>query len=190
MMGWRVSTLVDSQETGRYASLALDAAGFPHISFRDPSYGGLMYAFADGAGWHVGPISDDEWVGDRASLSFDDEGHPHVGYVGYAGTVELRHAYHDATGWHTEIIEEEPRYHDLHPSLALDSGGSPCIACLDIPASYADAAGPRLFYARRGASGWQNWQIDEGGRVGEYLSLALATMTRPRSATLTRRTLT
>ncbi|MDH7486327.1 MAG: carboxypeptidase regulatory-like domain-containing protein, partial [Anaerolineae bacterium] len=48
---WHLETVDPSPGVGRYASLGLDGAGFPHISYHDGVHGSLKYARWTGSTW-------------------------------------------------------------------------------------------------------------------------------------------
>jgi hypothetical protein len=82
-------------------TLALDAAGLPHIV-----YGGdhLYYAWYDGTLWHREMVDPAIGVGDYASLALDADGHPHVSYYDDLKD-DVKYAYFDGAAWHVEIVD-------------------------------------------------------------------------------------
>ncbi len=65
---------------GKYTSLALDSAGYPHISYYDETNGNLKYARRDAAGWRIETVASDGDVGQYSSLALDATGNPHISY--------------------------------------------------------------------------------------------------------------
>ncbi len=83
-----------------YASLALDTAGRPHISYDSASSDQYVrYASYDGAQWHIETIDSDLGEsGGIPSLVLDDQGHPHISYYDDNRGL-VRYAYYDGTSW-------------------------------------------------------------------------------------------
>ena len=77
--GWYTET-VDNGGQGRYSSLALDAGGYPHISYYDYQNADLRYAYQDASGWHIQVIDSAGDVGKHTSLTLDQAGYPHIAY--------------------------------------------------------------------------------------------------------------
>jgi len=101
-----VTATVDQPRTFqdmRDNSLALDAAGRPHVA-----YGGdhLYYAYRDGAGWHTTAVDSGLQVGVYASLALDAAGRPHIAYYDQ-DTDTLRYAYHDGTAWRLQAVDAD-----------------------------------------------------------------------------------
>jgi hypothetical protein len=92
-------TFIDMRDN----SLALDAAGNPHVA-----YGGdhLYYAYHDGASWHIETVDAGLQVGAYASLELDAAGRPHIAYYDQAGD-DLKYAYHDGTSWQIHTVDTD-----------------------------------------------------------------------------------
>jgi hypothetical protein len=151
-------------------SLALDAAGHPHIA-----YGGnhLYYAWHDGTSWHYETADSSPGVGAFASLALDQEGYPHISYMD--GTnMDVKYAYKDAAGWHVETAFSDGQI-GYFTSLALDADGHPHI-------SYAYWLGS-LYYAYKDESGWHRENPVPGIQVDDT-SLSLGPDGQPRIAFL------
>ncbi len=83
-------------------SLALDAAGYPHIAYGDDQ---LFYAWYDGAMWHYETVDTSPDVGEHAALRLDSQGRAHISYYDrYNGY--LRYAFragpHD---WQVQVVD-------------------------------------------------------------------------------------
>ena len=140
------------------ASLKLDSAGRPHVSFGG---NGLFYGWRDAMGWHTETVDSTETQ--FVSLALDDQDLPHISYFDFGGSRSLKYAWNDGVGWHSEIVDV---YAGAYTSIALDLAGHPHI-------SYFDEDSRALKYARNDSTGWQVETVDNAGYVGEYTSLAL-----------------
>jgi len=82
---WHIET-VDTQlgRFGGHTSLALDADGYPHISYHDayPNYD-LKYAYQEASGWHIETVDSEGHVGEYTCLALDGNGNPHISYYSY-----------------------------------------------------------------------------------------------------------
>jgi len=103
-------------------SLALDGNDRPHISFSG-YFGGLWYAYYDGAGWHFEEVDSTSNSGYFNSLALDDDDHPHISY--HDASSHLKYATYDGVTWHFETVDSVS---NGSTSIALDSAGFPHIA--------------------------------------------------------------
>lgn len=96
--GFVVSTVTGTKGRVGAPSLALDAAGRPHIAWSDSGH--AWYSAWSGSSW-AAPVAVD--VGSyvfRMELSLDAGGRPHLAIA----TEDVIHASRDASGWHHETI--------------------------------------------------------------------------------------
>jgi hypothetical protein len=162
---WEIEVLDNGKQFSYMTdrSMRLDAEGRPHIAYGEDW---LYYAWHDGVEWQYEVADASGSVGRCASLALDAAGYPHISYQADAGD-DLRYAYKDASGWHSETVDPEsyvPSYEAI--SLDLDASGYPHI-------SYWDYDSNDLKYAFKDALGWHLLTVDSEGAVGTYSSLAL-----------------
>ncbi len=138
--GWQIMRVdAPHQFTGmRDRSLALDAAGRPHIA-----YGGdfLYDASYDGSAWHIEVVDPSRNVGLDASLALDALDRPHISYLDYTHW-DLKYTAFDGAAWRIETVDDNGNVGEYN-SLALDAQGWPRI-------SYYDETLGDLKYACRG----------------------------------------
>jgi hypothetical protein len=167
--GWQIEIVesVIGDKSQHAASLVLDAAGHPHISYIDPINGDLKYAYYDGLGWHIEVINEEYVTG--ASLQLDSAGRPHILFDDDWDTG-LVHAYYDGA-WVTEVVDPA----GIEPSLVIDAADHLHVAyCAPY---YAYCVYPK--YAYYDGLAWHIESIDYPGDGGGFPSLDLDTAGRP-----------
>ncbi len=164
---WHIETVDNNQWVGEHASLALDGAGRPHISYYDWNNSDLKYAWYDGATWHIEMVDSEGSVGWSTSIEIDELGRPHISYSSNSG---LKYARYDGIDWYIEVVDDESG----GTTLALDGTGRPHIIY-----TVRDWGAGYLKYA------WYDgeiWQIEiAASQIDSFrgVSLALDSMDRP-----------
>ena len=148
-------------------SLALDAAGYPHIAYGADS---LYYAWHDGTAWHIETADTAGGVGRYTSLALDGAGRPHISYYDSLNG-DLKYARYDGSSWQIVAVDTAGNV-GQYTGIALDGAGRPRI-------SYYDASGANFKYAAFDGVTWQLSTPDSTGNVGRYTSLALDGAGRP-----------
>ena len=158
---WYIQT-VDSGG-GTDTSLALDASGYPRISYRA---GGLKYAAWNGTTWDIQTV--DSFGGADSSLALDVNGYPRISYEGGG----LKYAAWNGTTWDIQMLDSTG-WVGYESSLALDASGHPHI-------SYLDSDNADLKYAAWNGTGWDIQTVDSPGNRYCDTSLALDPSGHPR----------
>jgi hypothetical protein len=151
-------------------SMALDAAGRPHIVYGDDNADAVYYTWFDGAQWQTETVAvaNDAWGGELIDMALDARGDVHVVYLyrdPNTHAYEMRYAVRSSgSGQWTEqtVVAGRSKY----LNIALDSAGMPHIAY------YAYGADDLRFGAFDGTS-WSIEDVDTAGDVGAMASLVL-----------------
>jgi len=150
----------------RWYSLVLDAADNPRILYYDSVRGDVRYAFRDASGWHVEVVEHAGFigrVGRGGQLALRADGTPVAAYGTGLGPADLRIAMRNDLGWISEIVDASATYL-VHPTLALQPDGTPCVAyewiqVIDAARIIADQD---LLFRCRGPSGWSREVVIDG----------------------------
>jgi hypothetical protein len=168
-------TQVADANGGAGVSLALDAAGRPHLGYGGHLEGiyifGLKYAAYDGSAWQDEMVDPDVSPGWEASLALDAAGNPHIAY--HDAHEALKYARRDASGWHIQVVDAGGDVGE-QAAMRLDAAGRPCIA-------YWDQTHRAVKYARHTGAAWSIQVVATmaGGQQSSSLSLALDAAGRP-----------
>lgn len=146
-------------------SMALDAQGGPSIVFSHEEVTHIQWNYRDGSGWHWTDIELGYQV-DDLSLALNAEGDGRIAYDSYAG---LGYVYHDASGWHTEIVDAEQNAGEYN-ALVLDSNGYPHISYFGGPGGWPN---PDLKYAYWDGTNW-HVEVVQASMGGSSWGSALA----------------
>ncbi len=166
---WYIQALDAATHASGETSLALDANGYPHISFFDVNPEALKYAVWNGSSWNIQTVTTSSSPSTYTSLALDANGDAHISYYASYG---LSYAAWNGSSWDIQDVDgggDVGRY----CSLALDANGDPHI-------SYYDATNHDLKYAAWNRSRWTVETVDSEGWVGKYTSISLDANDYPR----------
>jgi hypothetical protein len=177
---WTTQVVVSGMEyVNDRASLALDAAGNPHVSYYDDfPEDNLLYAYYDGSTWQMEVADGQRDVGFYSSLALDSNNRSHISYRDSREFTygNLKHAWYN-TGtiehWNVETADSSG-ITGYYTSLAVDSTDG-------LHISYRDVSGVR--YAYHDGTTWQAQTVDGSAGAGYSgafnTSLALDDLDRP-----------
>lgn len=173
---WTIETVDKRGETGKFNSVALDAAGRPHIAYSHVAWGDLLYAAWDGARWNFGDADSrrnhNDYVGTGNSIALDQSGNPHIAYIDSTRNL-VKYATVQDGKWKTEVVDHLVSRGEVdHVSLKLDKLDRPHVA-------YYDGGAGILKYASRDEKKWNTEVVDDGGNAGKYPSLCFDSDDQP-----------
>ncbi len=161
------TTTVDHKGEGTYVSLAVDAAGQPHMAYNSPFEDGLHYATWDGHKWKR-QIIDSEHINYYTSIRLDKDDHPRISYYLYHAPdksylLHLKFASFNGRYWTIATVDKRTETGKFN-SVALDSSGNPHIA-------YSHVAWGDLLYAAWDGSHWSFADIDSRRTHNDYVGI-------------------
>jgi len=129
-------SVVDNADVGLYASLQLDAFGFPVISYYDVANGDLRLAHCDdpacdGLGESLQTVDIDPKTDSPSSMQLDAFGFPVIAYTEHSGVPRLKLTRcndTDCADGDEAIQIADPNDAGLFASLQLDASGFPVIS--------------------------------------------------------------
>ena len=163
--GWRIETVDSAGDPAIWTSLALDAAGIPHIAYY---LNAGKYAYRNASGWHSTTFDD---MGMDSSLALGSDGYPRIAY---RKLNQMNYAYQDASGWHSQFIYGYVNSYS-YCSLALDEEGYPHFSFYDELRVVLDPVIGHLGYAYQDGAGWHTEQVPDDTLTfrGLYSSIAV-----------------
>jgi hypothetical protein len=151
---------VDTNDSLRYPSLAIDTKDLYHISYEELGTE-LRYAHWNGTNWTIEIVDTDGVVGAWSSIKVDKSGRPHIAY--YDGTHgNVKYATKSNNSWNKTSIDNSP---GNFFSLDLDSNERPHV-------SY-QCAERNLKHAYWNGSAWNIEVVDNMTGVGTLSSMRI-----------------
>jgi hypothetical protein len=148
------SGATDSYNSGGQIGAAMDRSNSPAVCFWRASTmiesklwrSGLYYYYKNGATWNW-EVVDTGATGAAAfaALAFDANNYPHIGYRAGGYPFRVRHAWKDATGWHSEQVDARPGT----PSIAIDNSNNVHLAYWN-----SNTTTKRPLYAKKSGDTW------------------------------------
>jgi hypothetical protein len=168
---WLKRVVDDTDNKGRYPSMAIDNQDNLHLSYYNATGGSLRYAkgTADGSSWDRMNV-DAGGTGLYTSITLDNANFPHISYFEDTGD-NLRYARWNGTGWELHNVDSEGVL-GWYTSIALDNLGRPHI-------TYYDYGNRSLKYTQLNGATWQFQILDNLGEVGQYSSIAFSPAGNP-----------
>ncbi len=178
-------------DRGRYASMAVDPKGQPHIAYYDTDAGALRYLRGDGEGGWTQPVVVDEAgdAGRYAQIAIDTQGRPHLAWYSHgAEETALRYAFSEETepgpgDFQISTVSSRPalsaieapgitpRGHGVAPCMSVERDGK-------VYLGFYDGEAQRPFVARGDLTGFEvhpvsgalaeSWPPDPGGRYERF----------------------
>ena len=184
-LGPRSGRTAPGPDRGRYASLAIDPKGRPHVAYYDADAGALRYLRADEDGRWAAPVvvDADGDAGRYARIDVDADARPHIVY--FVAGVGLRYATAapETDAFTVTTVSERasegevpppgvtPEAHGVRPCLRVGRDGL-------VYVGFYDGAERWLYLAVGGVAGWQvfplagelseAWPPDPGGRYERF----------------------
>jgi hypothetical protein len=88
--GWNIHILDANVPPFTASSLALDQAGYPHVSYLGTDAYTLKYIFQDETGWCTETVDNRNYGANNLSMVLDEAGFAHISYTAYF--EQLRYA--------------------------------------------------------------------------------------------------
>lgn len=146
----RVDTLAGG-DTGLTPSIALDAAGNPHISYFDAQNVDLKYARRVGNSWVTETVDATGNTGNFGEIQIRPDGTPVIAFLEYTSMGvpnRIRLAQRVGSNWQIETVDDNGvSSFAAYLGLTLDSQGNPRVTY--------QATGPSLRYAEKIRGSWR-----------------------------------
>jgi hypothetical protein len=126
---WQTQLIDREGDVGLCASMALDGAQSPHVSYYDAVNDDLRYAHRTNGTWQIETVDSSGDIGLYNSLRLDAIGRPHISYFD-STHANLKYAVRNGSRWEVSTVDSAGHV-GYYTSLALDSLGRPYIIYYD-----------------------------------------------------------
>jgi len=123
---WYSQTVDGVGDVGWDTSIAVDASGYPHISYYDYTNGNLKYASWNGSTWAIQTVDSGLYLFVYSSLALDSSGRPCISYYDYWNGF-LKYAAWTGSTWSIQLVDTSGDV-GWYSSLALDASDYPHIS--------------------------------------------------------------
>lgn len=167
---WAVETVEKGGDTGLYSSLALDAAGNPHIAYFDQMNTKVKHAWREGGAWRFEEI---DKKGGALAMALDGQGKPMITYTRMApGEMSFARFDGAANKYQLEKVDETgfPTY-----SAIRDGAGRLHVAYRDYTGTCANILKHAIYDGK-----WKIEKVDPDSCSGQAVSIALSASGEPR----------
>ncbi|MBT3223817.1 MAG: hypothetical protein HN348_32515 [Proteobacteria bacterium] len=163
LSGWNVETVDMEYGTGRgkFASIALDSGGSPHIAYLDETAGRLKWAYRDNQAWVIEEVADMDLDSESyTSIAVDRDNNPHILFSGNMSS----YAYRKLGRWHVD------------KPISTWGSGSLVLSEDDVPHIAFHRLGDYLSYATLDGDEWVETElemVDPNEHTGRATDIAL-----------------
>ncbi len=163
-IAWQYEQIDTAEQTGRFASLFVDAEGSRHVVYANPDRNELRYATDASGDWEALTVFTAS-TGEAGTWTALVRGEDAVLYAAFFATEGLGLATGDGGAWDVRLLDGGGTV-GLYAAVAADEGGNP-------HAAYFDLTHRRLKYARKTGIDWSLEVVDQSADLGYYPSLAV-----------------
>lgn len=170
---WSTVTIDNSNYAGKYPAIALDSNGNVHVSYLYEHFTivsdiNLRYVTNASGSWQIETIDASGYVGEYTDIAVDSNDSVHISYFDLENG-DLKYANGNAGSWNSETVDTVG-YTGMYTSLALDSNENIHISYYGWTTATVTSF---LKYANNTSGYWTTENVNSGGKVGKYSSLAI-----------------
>ena len=170
---WSTVTIDDSNYAGKYPAIALDSNGNVHVSYLYEHFSivsdiNLRYVSNASGSWQIETIDASGYVGEYTDIAVDSNDTVHISYFNLENG-DLKYASGSTGSWNIETVDADG-YVGMYTSLALDSNENVHISYYGWTTATVTSF---LKYANNTSGYWTVENINSGGKVGKFTSLAI-----------------
>ncbi|HPQ66328.1 MAG TPA: hypothetical protein PLI51_06340, partial [bacterium] len=160
---WRTATIAGG---GEDASIAVDAAGHAHVSYRSGST--LYYATNASGDWETSALAGSAYMSD---IALDPAGKVHISYFDQS-SYRLRYATNASGDWVFTTVDDTLDSDSGYTSIGVDTYYYAHIS-YSFGNYYDEETHYELKYATNSSGSWAAFTVNSSGHIGRDTSLAL-----------------